>query len=87
MQKAKLGINEDRDFTLGDGCTKQHVHDALLSYILETYIILLINVTPILNKKKQIALFGINLTQIYLPSSISAQCTIYYYRSLPFHYY
>lgn len=49
----------ERDLTLGDGCTMQHVDDVLLSYTLETYMVLLINVTLILNKKKQIALLGI----------------------------
>ena len=35
------------DLTLGGKCTMQHADDVLLSYTLETCMILLTNVTPI----------------------------------------
>ena len=48
MGEGKWGINVDgRDLTLDGECTIQCADNVLLSYILETCVVLLTNVTPI----------------------------------------
>lgn len=42
----------ERNLTMGGEHTIKYVYDLSLNYILETYEILLINVTPIKNKSK-----------------------------------